>query len=175
MINRFNWTGQQELPGGLLVIIASRAPQDVPPGTILEEDVAIFSHHDYLPSGVRDDWYLHPADSSDLHTGMVGGLETSCHTRLPSLNYAGINVQPGVITHSLTHAFTHSLSNRMDGWGRCFVKIGLSLNPGLKMIDAQLWAGLLNNNNQAINSAILHAKHCFSSTRMSSQQMYLSS
>jgi hypothetical protein len=35
-------------------------------------------------------------------TGMVGGVETSCHTRLPSLNYAGSNVQPSVITHSLT-------------------------------------------------------------------------
>jgi hypothetical protein len=33
---------------------------------------------------------------------MVGGVETSCHTRLPSLNYAGSNVQPSVITHSLT-------------------------------------------------------------------------
>lgn len=36
-------------------------------------------------------------------TGMVGGVETTCHTRLPSLNYAGSNVQPSVITHSLTH------------------------------------------------------------------------
>jgi hypothetical protein len=35
-------------------------------------------------------------------TGMVGGVETSCHTPLPSLNYAGSNVQPSVITHSLT-------------------------------------------------------------------------
>jgi hypothetical protein len=36
-------------------------------------------------------------------TGMVGGVETpACHTRLPSLNYAGSNVQPSVITHSLT-------------------------------------------------------------------------
>jgi hypothetical protein len=33
---------------------------------------------------------------------MVGGVETPCHTRLPSLNYAGSNVQPSVITHSLT-------------------------------------------------------------------------
>jgi hypothetical protein len=33
---------------------------------------------------------------------MAGGVETSCHTRLPSLNYAGSNVQPSVITHSLT-------------------------------------------------------------------------
>jgi hypothetical protein len=33
---------------------------------------------------------------------MVGGVETSCHTRLPSFNYAaGSNVQPGVTTHSL--------------------------------------------------------------------------
>jgi hypothetical protein len=32
---------------------------------------------------------------------MVGGVETACHTRLPSLNYAGSNVQPSVITHSL--------------------------------------------------------------------------
>ena len=35
---------------------------------------------------------------------MVGGVETSCHTRLPSLNYAGSNVQPSVITHSLTQS-----------------------------------------------------------------------
>jgi hypothetical protein len=35
-------------------------------------------------------------------TGIVGGVETSCHTRLPSLNYAGSNVQPSVTTHSLT-------------------------------------------------------------------------
>jgi hypothetical protein len=34
-------------------------------------------------------------------TGMVGGVETSCHTRLPFLNYAGSNVQPSVTTHSL--------------------------------------------------------------------------
>jgi hypothetical protein len=33
---------------------------------------------------------------------MVGGVETPCHTRLPSLNYAGSSVQPSVITHSLT-------------------------------------------------------------------------
>jgi hypothetical protein len=33
-------------------------------------------------------------------TGMVGGVKTPCHTRLPSLNYAGSNVQPSVITHS---------------------------------------------------------------------------
>jgi len=33
---------------------------------------------------------------------MVGGVETSCHTRLPSLTYAGSNVQSSVITHSLT-------------------------------------------------------------------------
>jgi hypothetical protein len=33
---------------------------------------------------------------------MVGGVQTPCHTRLPSFNYAGSNVQPSVITHSLT-------------------------------------------------------------------------
>jgi hypothetical protein len=36
---------------------------------------------------------------------MVGGVKTSCHTRLPSLNYAGSNVQPSVFTHSLTGPF----------------------------------------------------------------------
>jgi hypothetical protein len=35
---------------------------------------------------------------------MLGGVETSCHTRLPSLNYAGSNVQPSVDIHSLTHS-----------------------------------------------------------------------
>jgi len=35
-------------------------------------------------------------------TGMVGGVETSRHTRPPSLNYAGSTVPPGVM-HSLTH------------------------------------------------------------------------
>jgi hypothetical protein len=63
------------------------------------------SHHNYLPNRVRDDpvTYLHLyVDSSDLQGCMVGGVETTCHTCLPSLNYAGSNVQPSVITHSLT-------------------------------------------------------------------------
>jgi hypothetical protein len=62
------------------------------------------SHPAYLPSGVRDDdprICKHPVDFSVL-LGMVGGLEISCYTRLPSLNYAGSNVHPSVITHSLT-------------------------------------------------------------------------
>jgi len=37
-------------------------------------------------------------------TGMVGGVKTSCHTRPPSLNYAGSTVPPSVVTHSLTHS-----------------------------------------------------------------------
>jgi hypothetical protein len=45
---------------------------------------------------------------------MVGGVETSCHTRLPSLNYAGSNVQPSVITHSLTQC-AGSLSDDPGG------------------------------------------------------------
>jgi hypothetical protein len=53
--------------------------------------------------GQGQPWNLHPVESSNLHTViMVGGVETPCHTRLPSLNYAGSNVQPSVITHSLT-------------------------------------------------------------------------
>jgi hypothetical protein len=45
---------------------------------------------------------------------MVGGVETPCHTRLPSLNYAGSNVQPSVITHSLSggkEVYTHQQSS----------------------------------------------------------------
>jgi hypothetical protein len=52
-------------PAGLLLVI-TKAPQDAPPGTSLDEDVAI-SHHDYLPNRVRDDpvTYVHPVDSSE--------------------------------------------------------------------------------------------------------------
>jgi hypothetical protein len=39
---------------------------------------------------------------------MVGGVETSCHTRLPSLNYVGSNVQPSERYHSLTHSLTQA-------------------------------------------------------------------
>jgi len=38
---------------------------------------------------------------------MVGGVETSSHTRPPSLNYAGSTVQPGVVTRN--SLITHSL------------------------------------------------------------------
>jgi hypothetical protein len=33
---------------------------------------------------------------------MVGSVETPCHTRLPALNHAGSNLQPSVLTRSLT-------------------------------------------------------------------------
>jgi hypothetical protein len=66
-----------------------------------------YSHH---VAGFLPQTYLNQMDGGwrvrnlmyHCPCGMVGGVETSCHTRLPSLNYAGSNVQPSVITHSLT-------------------------------------------------------------------------
>jgi hypothetical protein len=40
-------------------------------------------------------------------TGMVGGVETSCHTRHSFLSYAGSNVPPSVVTYSLTDVNLH--------------------------------------------------------------------
>jgi hypothetical protein len=71
-------------------------------------------HHDHLPSGVRDDPQNLQTPCGLLGpTGMVGGVETSCHTRLPSLiNYAAACRQQRLqaATCSLALSLIHSLT-----------------------------------------------------------------
>jgi hypothetical protein len=53
------------------------------------------------PNRVRDDLRITPCRLLGPTGMVVRGMETSCYTRPPSLNYAGSNVQPGVTAHSL--------------------------------------------------------------------------
>jgi hypothetical protein len=54
-------------------------------------------------------WNLHPVDSSDS-TGMVGGVETSCHTRLPTfLKLQYTQAAMCSLALSLTHSLKASL------------------------------------------------------------------
>jgi hypothetical protein len=65
---------------------------------------------------------------------MVRGVETSCHTRLPSLNYAGSNAQPSVITH---HSLQAPPPNRIQAPPPEFEQLHAGFDVGFAQVDIE--------------------------------------